>query len=589
MRTVVHVTHEAVEKIGGIGAVLEGLLTCRAYDQAVGRSILIAPLFTTEGPAERRLGPDGEVLYSSLDGKMDHPAGRRLQEVQRAFNVDLVYGRRQFRCPQGATTARPEVLLIDIGRMDLSRLNEFKSALYHRFQVASDRYEESWEYDQYVKIAQPAVAALKVLGACQDECVILGHEFMGVPTALAAMVDGHPAFRTVFYAHEVAPMRKLVEEHSGHDTMFYNVLGAAMPDGLHVEDVFGSQRGYFKFALVQAARHCDNILAVGDYVVKELMFMGRDFEHVDIDLAYNGIPADHISLEQAQASKDRLCRYAETLLGYRPDYVFTHVTRMAVSKGLWRDLRVLEHVEEQFRTTGETGIFFVLSSEVPRRRPEDIYKMEQWWDWPVAHREGLPDLSGGEALFYAGVQRFNARARHIKVILVNQFGWDSITCGNRMPEDMQFMDIRMGTDAEFGQSIYEPFGIAQLEALSFGGICVPTRVCGCAGFVDDVTGGHSEANLIVPDYTDIGRPRGSLDELLKINRTYRERVEAAVARQVARQLVERLPRCDAEKVGLIERGYELASQMSWEVVAGNYVLPGIDRACRKRRSTQVVA
>ena len=231
----------------------------------------------------------------------------------------------------------------------------------------------------------------------------------------------------------------------------------------------------------------------------------------------------------------------------------------------------------------------MLSSEVPRRRPEDIYKMEQWWDWPVAHREGLPDLSGGEALFYAGVQRFNARARHIKVVLVNQFGWDSITCGSRMPEEMQFMDIRMGTDAEFGQSIYEPFGIAQLEALSFGGICVPTRVCGCAGFVDDVTGGHSEANLIVPDYTDIGRPRGSLDELLKINRTYRERVEAAVAKQVARQLVERLPRCDAEKVGLIERGYELASQMSWEVVAGNYVLPGIDRACRKRRSTQVVA
>ena len=32
MRSVVHVTHEAVEKVGGIGAVLEGLITSPAYN-----------------------------------------------------------------------------------------------------------------------------------------------------------------------------------------------------------------------------------------------------------------------------------------------------------------------------------------------------------------------------------------------------------------------------------------------------------------------------------------------------------------------------------------------------------------------------
>ena len=31
MKSVVHVTHEAVQKIGGIGAVLHGLLTSKAY------------------------------------------------------------------------------------------------------------------------------------------------------------------------------------------------------------------------------------------------------------------------------------------------------------------------------------------------------------------------------------------------------------------------------------------------------------------------------------------------------------------------------------------------------------------------------
>ena len=587
MRNVVHVTHEAVEKIGGIGAVLEGLLTSGRYQEAVGRSILIGPLFTTEGPADKRLGPDGEVLYSSVDGLTGHPVGKRLEEIRRTYNVELVYGRRRFGGGQGWQKSDPEVLLIEISNMDLGQLNSFKAGLYSQFDIESDRYERSWEYEQYVKIAQPAIAALKALGMCDEECVILAHEFMGMPTALAAILDGHSSFRTVFYAHEVAPIRKIVEEHSGHDTMFYNVLGAAMANGLHVEDVFDSQRHYFKFALVEASKHCDNILAVGDYVVKELMFMGRGFEQVDIDLSYNGIPAAHISLEQSNQSKARLQQYTENLLGYRPDYVFSHVSRMALSKGFWRDILVLEHMERHFRQTGQTAVLFVLSSEIPRRRPEDIYEMERWWRWPVAHREGLPDLSGGEALFYTGVQEFNARSRNIKIVLVNQFGWDCITCGHRMPEEMQFMDIRMGTDVEFGQSIYEPFGIAQLEPLSFGGICVISRVCGCAGFVDDVSGGRDEGNVITADYTDVGWPRGDLAELLGIDRQYREQVEAVVAKGVADRLIERLPHSEADQVGLIERGYELARQMSWDAVVSRYVLPGMDRACRKCRVWQV--
>ena len=72
-----------------------------------------------------------------------------------------------------------------------------------------------------------------------------------------------------------------------------------------------------------------------------------------------------------------------------------------------------------------------------------------------------------------------------------------------MPADMEFMDIRKGSDAEFGQSIYEPFGIAQVEPISFGGICVFTNVCGCAGFVDKAAGGKPTPNVIVADYTDL--------------------------------------------------------------------------------------
>ena len=41
---VVHVTHEAVEKIGGIGAVISGLATADAYGERVSRTILLGPV-----------------------------------------------------------------------------------------------------------------------------------------------------------------------------------------------------------------------------------------------------------------------------------------------------------------------------------------------------------------------------------------------------------------------------------------------------------------------------------------------------------------------------------------------------------------
>jgi hypothetical protein len=221
---------------------------------------------------------------------------------------------------------------------------------------------------------------------------------------------------------------------------------------------------------------CDGIFAVGDYTLKEIRFLGEEFLSVDAQIAYNGVPHWKISVEDKMHSRNKLRQYAKTLLRYTPDYVFTHVTRLVPSKGLWRDLRVLEHVDQILQQRNETAIIFCQSTEIHTRRPADIRRMEAAYKWPVVHREGLPDLSHGEAAYYAGVQEFNGCARNVKVVLVNQFGWDRARCGNRMPADMEFMDIRKGSDVEFGQSIYEPFGIAQVEPIIFGGICVFSNV-----------------------------------------------------------------------------------------------------------------
>ncbi len=576
--TAVHVTHETVGKVGGIGAVLQGFFTCKSYLDTVERSILVGPLFTTEGSVLERLGENSEVLYSSVDGFVNTGYAPAFQKIESFYNTGIVYGRRTFVDEQTGIKSSPETVLIDVRHMDKGVIDEFKRSLFEEFGVRSNLFENLWEYEQYVRLAPAAIAVLKAIGAARDTTIIVSHEFMGMPTALAAILEPEKNFRTIFYAHEVATMRRIVEEHPGHDTMFYNLIKQAHNDRLYVNEVFGDQNTYFKHALVDASKYCDRICAVGDYVVDELRFLAPEFEAAGIDIVYNGIPAYQISLAEKLESKGKLQQYCETLLDYKPDFVFTHVTRLVRSKGMWRDLRVLEYIEKEFRTQGITGVLLVLSTEVSARRSQDIYNMESTYKWPVAHREGWPDLSGGEADYYTAVQEFNARSRNIKIIFVNQFGFKPQRCGHRMPEDMEFMDIRKGSDVEFGQSIYEPFGIAQLEPLTFGGICVFSSVCGCLGFLRDITGPENVKNVIVADYTNLEtHSQLDIEDLVQINRSVRDIIEASISEKVAMQICSRLPKNEAEIESLLQTGYELAKNMNWDVVVKDYLLNSLQK------------
>jgi len=574
MSTLIHVTHEAVQKVGGIGAVLQGFFTSTAYNASVGRSILIGP---GDAGTAGLLAKAGQVFYSSADGADTGGWADKFKPVQQQWGVGIVYGRRTFKDKTTGVESHPEVLLLDVGQADLGRLGECKQDLYERFGIRSDLYR-TWEYEQYVRLAGPGLAALGAIEAAKDgPAVILAHEFMGMPLALAAIAEGSGTYRTAFYAHEVATMRRIVEGHPGHDTMFYNVLARAMDNGKFVEDVFGLQAPFFKHALVSAARFCDAVLCVGDRVLSEMKFLGAEFADKRLALVYNGVPAYGVAAADVAQSKARLQEYTEAILEYRPDFIFSHVTRMALSKGMWRDLKVLWHLEKRFRETGQTGVLFLLSSELGApRKGHEIRDMEARYSWPVGHREGYPDLSGGEADFYVHMQKFNACARQIKVILVNQFGWNQASCGVKMPSDMDFLDIRKGTDIEFGQSIYEPFGIAQLEPLSFGGMCVITNVCGCAGFVEKVTGGRDVPNVLVADYTGLPDDHTSLHQVLAIGPSERGAAEEKEAERVAGEILRRLPTDEKQREAFIAGGYELACRMSWEVVVRDYFLPVIN-------------
>src|SRR5262249_10187440 len=149
-----------------------------------------------------------------------------------------------------------------------------------------------------------------------------------------------------------------------------------LKEGRKLDDYFGDQSGYFKHSLVLAARHCHAVLAVGPQVVDELRFMSPDFSQTDVRVAYNGIPSRATSLGEIDTSKQKLRRYANELLGWSPDFIFTHVTRLVRSKGLWRDLWVMEEVDRQLQRENRTAVLLVLSTEIGGpRRSEEILQM----------------------------------------------------------------------------------------------------------------------------------------------------------------------------------------------------------------------
>lgn len=588
-RTVVHITSQAGKKTGNIAEVIKGLHTSRSYLDNIERSILLGPLpLSAEIDSPEILGPNSKVLYSSLNGPVDHPYRGQFEDVQKKFGVGIVYGKRLFNCPGGGQTCA-EVILLEVAKPNPHPVNALKAWMYEDFDIESNRYENIWQYDRYVKMAPGALASLRAIAAATPETpgVLIAHDYMGMPTALAAMMDPMCTFKTVFYAHEVATARRIVEEYPGHDTMFYNAMNEAAARQYYLPEVFGPQDFYYKHPLINAARHCDGIMAISGPVENELRFLSPAFKHAKIDLAYSGLAAQQISLKEKIDSKEKLQKYTHNLLDYQPNYVFTHVTRMAPGKGLWRDLRVLENMERQFRSDGRTAVFFLLSTETTPRRHEDIRYMEENWDWPIAHREHAGDLTQTEAAFYTHIQRFNGRCRNIKAVFINQLGWDSYTCGRRMPHDMTFMDIRKGTDCEFGQSIYEPFGANNVEPLTFGGLCVISSVCGCRSLMETVTNGSVPKNIVTADYTCLDDTTADIKSILGIDRNRRDTIEERISARVAHTILDRLPQDDSRAESLIETGYQLARQADWQSICEKYFLPAIENAYTQTRPRRI--
>jgi glycosyltransferase involved in cell wall biosynthesis len=564
----IHITHEAVQKIGGIGSVINGLCTADRYKSFFEKTVLYGPLFSTGGDVSGRLGKGGEVLYSNHD---NFDAGRYhtlFCALLVKYSIDIVYGRRtlvnEFNVNKKNVV---EVILVNIDRMNLERVNAFKYALWERFAIESDRYND-WDYEQYVRIGALYPDILGLLYPNAGRIVHFAHEYMGIPSALAVTLTPHGKAKhtTIFYAHEIPPCRAVVENNPGHDISFYHRMRENRKLGRSFEDEHGSQKASARSELVKRSRHLDYVFAVSDLIREEYLYFVPDADERKVRVVFNGIPLRYIAPEEKLARRRVLQTYISNLFNFTPDVIFTHVTRLVLSKGIWRDITFLYVLDELFQRDGLKGAYILLSTLVGTgREPREVASMEREYGWPVVHREGWPDLVGTERDIYTYLSLFNARSRNVKGVFLNQFGFSRRKCGSRVPEEAEFIDLRVGSDAEFGFSIYEPFGIAQLEAVPFGGMAALSSSCGCSSFLEKCLDDSPRKNFVVFPFAD-GRADGRGRDLASLTTEQRFEMERELFREAGPGFFRMLPKSDEERLQCLRAVQNKLECLGWESV-----------------------
>ena len=595
-KTLIHITQNTTDGPDQKDTFLTGLLTSHSYTDSIERSIIIGPLCRGVVDGLGRLGPDFRVLYSSQNGITGNSCAQELAAIEAKFGVAIVYGIRNFYHPDTHRAIPAEVVLIDVSRANIYPVNVLKAWMYDEFQLPSDQYEKNSQYEQYVRLAPAALAVLRALGASDPSqpAVLISHDTVGVPCALAAIMDPLGSFKTIYLAHQVFTVRHLVESNPGHDTLLYNALNWARQNQYYVSELFGPQDSSFQYALTSAARFCDNIITVSEQVKQELRFLGPRFDTLNLDTVYHGLSAQKYSLERKKISHTRLQQYAGNLLGYIPDYIFTHTAGITTGKALWRDLRVLYQLEPLFQQQDRTGVYFLFSPETPASSQSDL-SSNQLQDIDssdfcpprrVAHRDQYWTLSESEAAFYCFIQEFNARNQHIKAVLINPLGWEAHKQNCCMPPEMDISDLCIGSDLEFCQSTYEPFGHTPLQSVANGGLCVISNVCGCIDLLDLLDCSEID-NVITADYTRNGTSHFSRKAILALNQAARDQIEERTSNQVAKTIMDRLPQNNEQMEKLLRQGHQLAQSMSWDHICETFFLPAIDRAYHKRRNRQI--
>ncbi|MBU0552301.1 glycosyltransferase [Myxococcota bacterium] len=427
---------------------------------------------------------------------------------------------------------------------------------------------------------------------------LFAHDWLGVPLFWASQletrwggVDCRPA-RTIYFAHEARYARLLVEgvlwdqrsalvatcHPDGHDVSFYAHLARRPIGGGLSAALPGVALDRIPYHLLNAqAGHFDRVLAVGDKVLEETRLMIGDGDK--LKLCPNGVPTSSDGAwAPVEAAGQRLRRLAEVNLGFRPDQIFTSVSRCELSKAPWRNVALFEAYAN--RATAEnpkaTGLLLWLLRPRPLPTDEEARGWGARYGWPLRHEllDQGGDLRGDEWLLWQQIEAFNARwAKRFQILYINQFGWGADKLGALDPLDSKFTDLRLGTDVELALSIYEPFGISALEPFSAGAICVISDACGCAGHLKALSSGATPkirpTGYLIAPFTQHNTPPQRVDL------SVRAEIEQGVYAEVAEALWARLRQGERGRQARLAAAQAAMMHLSWETVARDYLLPGV--------------
>uniref|UniRef100_A0A7V4JPF9 Starch synthase catalytic domain-containing protein n=1 Tax=Thermodesulfobacterium geofontis TaxID=1295609 RepID=A0A7V4JPF9_9BACT len=579
MKLAIHVTHEALYKIGGIGEVINQLCTSPSYLSFFDKTLLYGPLFEYIGSPSTRLGKDGTVFYSSKDLYDTKDFSQLFRFFLEKYNIDIVYGERKIVNELNPKkTSIVEVLLVDVTRMNKEVVNFFKYLFWENFGLSSDRYEQDWDFEQYFRIGIPYFELISLLYPSAKEFYHFAHEYMGIPSLLS--LELNPSFKQqnhkrIFYAHEIAPVRRIIENLGGSDISFYNLLKFGKEKNLSLEDIFGPQEDWYRTPLVKLAKRFDKIFAVGDWVVEEYKFLCPDVSKEKIAIVYNATSSDHYSLEAKLRSQEKIKKNLKNRFGFPEiDLIITHVCRLVKSKGIWRDFILLPYLDNFFEKNNLYGIYILLSTLVATGRPpQETEKMVKEYCWPFEHRVGWPDLIGYEIEIYKYVKTFNLKSKNIKALFINQFGLSKRKCPTLFTEDINTLDLRIGSDIELGMSIYEPFGIAHIETLPWGGFSIHSTCCGVSFFLEKIFENTFKPYFSL-DFISTGK-NFSLESLKNLTEEKRYALEEYYIANNISKIFEKIPKTLKDKEKFLEEIAKVGHKLNWDYVIKTYLIPQV--------------
>jgi hypothetical protein len=609
IKPIVHISWEALYSLGGGSVVLKNILTSPSYLSAGYRTILVSPLFlpvdsedfTRREDPHKTIEREGEILYSSLYG-IEQSYGTLLKPIEDKYNVSILYGTRKLLHNE-EETVEIEVLLVDLSdNIDCSciymqtlpqfiaRLNTNLKTDLETVSVSSHGWLYKWfsrlcmkllkvrfggsffvrwlqqkgleldvlKYahidDDYLfgmMLAEPAFDAIDAITG-SSQCIMMAQEYFSLPALYKARLDGGKRFRLVYYSGEVRPVKTMIEYGDGRacfnsEFRFYSLMRVGLAEGQSMSDMF-DVASHSNFKLIRQAHLCDTVGAISHSVAEELKFLNPEFQQKDIHVAPHGNNFISTSLKDKLDASSRLKAYIEKEIGFVPDHILTRISRPDVCKTLHRDIFLCEKLAERLQPDNRKFVLIVVTTWNIRNIPNTIVRL------------------------LSQVDHFNETQKHSKILLFNQFDWP---LGTQLSRE----DLLRATDCILGQASYESFGLAQLEPLSCGAICVISGVSGARYCLEDICQKEGTVlgdypNIILADYSLF--PNASdltIEQIKQLTELEQFSYEHKVAEKISAQLNSRLPHDSKLREMLIESGAYLSKKMLWDEIIRTKFLP----------------